>query len=284
MMKRRQFSTTTCMRVLGLLILGVAVSLAGWKASGVLAQGGGGSEPGARTVQDDPGPGDKLALTTLPANEASFASSEPGASTIQLGETSPGMRVPASPPSAGTYHGPSEEGVGIPSLPDSPAGPGSPWPTHWYTVAGATFLPSSSGMTYQYGYNGCVHPTSNGYWRASVNLPDQSVLKYLYINYCNDDLTSLHTTGWVTKYKYDGTPTDLAWVNSRAGSVTGAGFYFDLSTEFTEAVDNLAYAYVFIWSGQGIAGTPQYLCSLQVGYYPPSIFGLALPTVLKNNP
>ena len=110
------------------------------------------------------------------------------------------------------------------------------------------------------------------------------MLKYIYINYLNN-LNSPATTGYVVEYRYDGTTTDLQGVSSRAYSTTGTGYYFDLSPEFTATVDNLTYGYVFVWTGPQLTdpGTqsPQYLCSLQVGYYPPSIFGVALPVVTR---
>jgi hypothetical protein len=153
----------------------------------------------------------------------------------------------------------------------------SSWPTHWYTVVGAVFQPANSGYSYQYGYNGCVKSDTSGYWRASVNLPDKSVAKYIYINYENDAYAS-NSTAWLSKYRYDGSTYDLKWVNSRNYTTTGTGYYFDLSGEFTDTVDNLQYGYVFIWSGSAT----QRLCSVQVGYYAPSAFGAVLPLIMRH--
>ncbi len=193
---------------------------------------------------------------------------------------------PSSPPISGTVSqsdnrlsAPSEPGEVVLNLqPASPAlMPQTTWPENWYSVAGAVFLPANSGYSYQYGNSGCLKSNSPGYWRASVNLPDGSVVKYLYINYKND-MYSANSTAYLTKYKSNGDYTDLASVSSRNYTTTGiTGYFLDLSGEFTETIDNLQYSYTFIWSGS----TTQRLCAVRLGYYPPSIFGVALPIVLN---
>ncbi len=161
--------------------------------------------------------------------------------------------------------------------PQRPLSPQAPWPQYWYTIAGAVFQPANSGYDYQYGNSGCLKSNSPGYWRAYVNLPDGSVVKYLYINYYNG-MYSSNSTAYLTKYKTNGDYADLVSVSSRNYTTTGiTGYFIDLSGEFTETIDNLQYSYTFIWSGS----TTQRLCSIRVGYYPPSIFGVALPLVIK---
>ena len=149
-------------------------------------------------------------------------------------------------------------------------------PTHWYTVVGSVFLPANSGYSYQYGNSGCIKSNTPGYWRASVDLPDGSVAKYLYIDYYNG-MYAKNSTAWLTRYKYDGNYNDLVLVNSRNYTATNVGYFIDLSREFTETIDNLNYGYVFIWNGS----TTQRLCSVRVGYYPPGAFGLGLPLILN---
>ena len=212
-----------------------------------------------------------------------------GSTTIQAqgdsgaGAGSPGSSRPTALPPADSDATPgSEPGLATLSLqpstsPQLPLSPQAPWPNYWYTIAGSVFLPANSGYSYQYGNTGCLKSNSPGYWRASVNLPDGSVAKYLYINYKND-MYSANSTAYLTKYKSDGDYLDLASVNSRNYTTTGVtGYFLDLSGEFTETIDNLQYSYTFIWSGS----TTQRLCSVRVGYYPPSIFGVALPLVIK---
>lgn len=165
----------------------------------------------------------------------------------------------------------SDEGRRPPSLDST-----SVWPSYWYTVIGADFMPHSSSITYSYGGMGCVSASSSGYWRASVNLPDKSVIKFIYFNYYNTT-SATSSTVTITQYRYSGTYSDLATVTSRAGSATGAGYFFDLSSEITSPVNNLINGYAFTWSGS----TTQLLCSVQVGYYPPSIFGVAFPFIAR---
>jgi hypothetical protein len=160
--------------------------------------------------------------------------------------------------------------------PQRPLSPQAPWPSNWYTIAGSVFLPANSDYSYQYGNSGCIKSNSPGYWRASVNLPDGSVVKYLYISYYNG-MYSANSTAWLTRYKYDGNYNDLVSVNSRNYTTTNVGYFLDLSGEFTETIDNLQYSYTFIWNGS----TTQRLCAVRVGYYPPSVFGVALPVVIK---
>ena len=217
---------------------------------------------------------------TIQAQGGSGGGSEPSATmtTTEL----PGSARPRPLPQSGSSPAPSSEPrmavLNVqPSAPSQmPLAPQAPWPDNWYTIAGSVFLPANSGYSYQYGNSGCLKSNSPGYWRASVNLPDGSVVKYLYINYRNDTY-SANSTAFLTKYKSNGDYADLVSVNSRNYTTTSVGFFLDLSGEFTETIDNLQYGYVFIWSGS----TTQKLCSVRLGYYPPSIFGVALPLVLK---
>lgn len=270
--------------ILGVLMFSMLIFLVGWKAADVLAQNAGGSEAGAKTLQTEDTPGAKLTLSTPPVEAGPFVPSEAGSNAMGVGETGSDQRTQALPSGGASPYGPSEGGTNAPASPDPAMGATAAWPTHWYTIVGTAFIPSDSGITYQYGYNGCVRPTSNGFWRASINVPDGSVLKFIYFNYEND-VNSMSSTAWVTAYKYDGTTYDLGWVTSRPYSTTGTGYYFDLSAEFTSTVNNLTYGYVFIWSGANVT-TPatqatQRLCSVQVGYIPPPVFGVALPLITK---
>jgi len=208
-----------------------------------------------------------------------------GSTTLQA-QGDPGSpqspKPTALPPSDGGVEPGSEPRVATLSLqpstsPQRPLSPQAPWPEYWYTIAGAVFQPANSGYDYQYGNSGCLKSNSPGYWRAHVNLPDGSVVKYLYINYKND-MYSANSAAYLTKYKSDGDYADLAAVSSRTYTTTGVtGYFIDLSGEFTATIDNLQYSYTFIWSGS----TTQRLCAVRVGYYPPSIFGVALPLVTK---
>ena len=219
--------------------------------------------------------------TTIQAQGGSGGGSEP--STTMTTTLLPGSVRPGPLPQSASSPAPSSEPrMAVldvqPSAPSQvPLAPQASWPDNWYTIAGSVFLPANSGYSYQYGNSGCLKSNSPGYWRASVNLPDGSVAKYLYINYKND-MYSANSTAYLTKYKSNGDYADLVSVNSRTYTTTGVtGYFLDLSGEFTETIDNLQYSYTFIWSGS----TTQRLCSVRLGYYPPSIFGVALPLVIK---
>jgi hypothetical protein len=213
---------------------------------------------------------------TIHAQTNGGTPSEPLA-TLAAAE-SPGSAKPRSLPQSSSKPVPtSEPGLAELSVqPQSLLAPQAAWPKYWYTVVGAVFLPANSDYSYQYGNSGCIKSNSPGYWRASVNLPDGSVAKYLYINYYNG-MYSANSTAWLTKYRYNGDYDDLVSVNSRNYTTTNVGYFLDLSGEFTETIDNLQYGYVFIWNGS----TTQRLCSVRLGYYPPSVFGVALPMIIK---
>jgi hypothetical protein len=275
MSKHGFFQNRAWLKISGFLALGMIIFLVGWKASSVLAQNGGGSEPGANLVQTDE-TGTGKPTPSSPPEAGVYTPSEPGANLVQTDETSTDRLPPSSPSEAGVYT-PSEAGNEPPIAVDA-AGINSVWPSHWYNVIGAVFIPSDSTMTYSYGSVGCIQPLSTGYWRAPVNLPDGAVIKYIYINYYNPDPGSTsNSAAYLTRYKYDGTLEDLAFVVSRPGTVTGTGYFFDLSAEVTSTVNNATHGYAFIWSG----GITQKLCSIQVGYYPPPLYITNLPFITK---
>lgn len=190
------------------------------------------------------------------ADDGTTGSSETGAATQGNEETRPGKVDPAT---ASIYYPMAA-------------------PLKWYSVAGAFFFPSGSGYTYSYPGVGCIHSATSGQWRAGINLPDGSVVKAMYINYYNGT-TSGNSRLWFTRYHWSGTFNDIGLVDSRTGASTGAGYFYDVNNSIAalNTIDNLNYAYVFVWSGS----TTQNLCQVQVGYIPPPIFGSALPMILR---
>jgi hypothetical protein len=145
----------------------------------------------------------------------------------------------------------------------------------WFTTAGAVFIPWSNTMTWSYGGAGCLQPSAAGFWRASVNIPDGSILEELYFGYYNS-AGSQASTANLYAYGYTGTSTQIATVNSSPGS-TATGYSYSGVLISNVKVDNLSNAYTFTWSGS----TTQQLCYIQVGYIPYNAFGVALPTILK---
>jgi hypothetical protein len=287
MLKNGTFRIGLWVRVLAAIVLLLAAFGAGWKTSGVSAQGPIGSEPGALSEQTNGIPPDKQASSSEKAGLS--VPSELGAVALRANAAEPTTRTMPSDVEAGPYN-PSETGASLNQanatgltrqLPTSLAAPAdqatvtATYPTHWYTVAGTAFNPSNSSTSYVYDALGCVSATSGGQWRAMINLPDGAVLKYAWFIYRND-ATSTSSTAWVTRYLWSGQTTDLTTMNSIAYNGT-VGNFATVSAEFTSTVDNYNYAYVFVWNGS----TNQELCQMQIGYYPPPSFGVALPMVNK---
>ncbi len=194
-----------------------------------------------------------------PSSESPLAAPQTDASSTSSAEPDQGMQdmqlMDITPPSVSSH----------------------PWPKYWSSIVGAVFSPANSGYSYQYGNSGCLKSNSPGYWRASVNLPDGSIAKYIYMVYYNG-MYAKNSTAWLTRYQYNGDYQDLAFVSSRTYTTTGmTGYFFDLSSEITATIDNLNNGYTFIWSGS----TTQRLCSVKVGYYPAYFTGNALPMITK---
>lgn len=126
---------------------------------------------------------------------------------------------------------------------------------------------------------GCVHPTSVGQWRASINVPDGSILTYVYFGFWNY-IDSTATHAYLYRYFYSGTADLLLDLTSYAGSSGTGALYVGSTISPNVAVDNLNYAYMFVWNGANPASV-QELCYIQVGYIPPSIFGAALPMIVR---
>lgn len=62
-----------------------------------------------------------------------------------------------------------------------------------------------------------------------------------------------------------------------------SGFGFQIAMGPNHLVDYSNYRYVlFFYAGE--TGENMQLCGARIMYTPPSIFGVALPTILENNP
>lgn len=148
----------------------------------------------------------------------------------------------------------------------------------WYTVAGAGFIPYTNSLTWTYGGSGCLEPSASGFWRANINLPDGSIMRQVSFGFYNS-ATSTTSTAYIYRYNYSGAIEAVVSLNSTAGSGGNTGYKYTSANIAApgETVYNYTNAYMFSWSGSG----NQQLCYIQVGYTPPSIFGVALPTVVR---
>lgn len=70
-----------------------------------------------------------------------------------------------------------------------------------------------------------------------------------------------------------GSFTDVVTVDASALS----GYHSAVSIEQNHVVDFDTYGYVLTWRPDG----NQALCGMRVAYYKPSVFGVALPLVIK---
>jgi len=151
----------------------------------------------------------------------------------------------------------------------------------WYAVRGPVFTPNSSTMVWSnVGGNYCMGSSTAGVWRASLNIPDGSIIKALVFGYYNGSAADTASSAYIYRLLDAGGASTLFNVTSSPGS-THLGFH-SVGTSITSdvyVVDNSAYSYFFHWSGS----TTQDLCYMKVGYVAPSIFGVALP-VIQNGP
>jgi len=188
------------------------------------------------------------------------------------------MAAIAAPPPPDELAGGDQDMPGMPAVGVKALGPESPDATlKWYTVAGAGFTPYTNALTWSYGGAGCLAPTSTGYWRANINLPDGAVMQRVYFGFYNT-ATSTTSTAYVYRYNYTGTSTAVKTVTSTAGAV-GMGYRFTGGniTAPGVTIENFTNAYMFTWSGSG----NQELCYIQVGYTAPPIFGSFLSSVRR---
>ncbi len=149
----------------------------------------------------------------------------------------------------------------------------------WYAVRGLVFTPNTSTMTWlNNGFNYCLAPSSAGGWRASLNLPDGSIIKTLVLGYYNQTSSDNASSAQIYRYNDSGGAGSFLGVNSSPGSVQ-IGFQSVSATTTSDqyVVDNSVYSYALNWGGS----TTQDMCYMKVGYIPPSIFGVALPFVQK---
>ncbi len=146
--------------------------------------------------------------------------------------------------------------------------------TSWWSLSGTTFVPSSSGILYNYGGNGCVDTGANfDVWRGSVNLPHGSTITSMWFNYLNETADPTDSTIYLRRYSYAGTFDDIF---ISFGSVAGIGNHSTISYAGpNNIVNNNDYNYVLVWTGD----VNQNLCGVNVAYTPPPIFLNALPLI-----
>ena len=146
---------------------------------------------------------------------------------------------------------------------------------YYYSVAGVVFNPEVNTDPWLYSHNGCIQALDTGFYRAGLHVPDGSVLKRLIFGFYNtpDDYAS---PAYLYAYSLSGASTLVATMLGRPGS-THPGYSYTQADIPDVVVDNLNYVYVLTWGGQD----GQELCFMKVEYQPASIFGMALPVILR---
>jgi hypothetical protein len=149
---------------------------------------------------------------------------------------------------------------------------------HWYTANASAFQPMNGPATFTHSSAWCLEPATLDNWVAPVYLPDGAVVKYILFNYQNSS-ASLSSSAAFGNFRYDGAPTWLVYAYSASSAETGEGFFANPSQEITSTLDNYNYFYFLAWQGS----TTQWLCSVQIGYYPPPLSSLFLPLVTRGS-
>lgn len=155
---------------------------------------------------------------------------------------------------------------------------------HWWSTSGSGFMPSSNTIGWYYPGplgGGCIHPTALGQWRANLNVAEGSQITSLWFGYYNYSF-SYTTTLRLIRYDQRGPELQIASVQARGYTASNSGYQqASISVSPNHVVDYSWYSYVFVWDGPNATTNVQELCSAQVGYYAPSVFGVALPLITR---
>ena len=131
-------------------------------------------------------------------------------------------------------------------------------------VTGATFMPRTSVVGWDYPGAGCVYVTSNAHEIINVplSLPQGARIDYLRIFFY--DTSPQDSNAWITVYNGVGGFTDVTHVPS----TEAAGYGTNVSGFVGHIVDNQSHAYVLNWQPNEEGATMR-LCGLRVAYRVP---------------
>jgi hypothetical protein len=230
-----------------------------------------------------------LILLPLTASNAQSTTTSPTPEPLQVHPSEPivlSPEVASQPKEAGVNEEPLQVHATEPVVLDSatanaPKQSDPTATTHWFSLSGSVFMPSSNNITWYYPGElggGCIHPTTQGKWRGSLNLIDGTKIYSMWFSYY-DYSDSAATILRLMRYDQRGPELEIAKVTSIAGSPSYTGYrqnYVMVSPIFV--VDNTWYSYVFEWDGASV-GFHEELCSAQVNYSLPPIYGNFLPSI-----
>jgi hypothetical protein len=152
----------------------------------------------------------------------------------------------------------------------------------WFTVTGSAFVPqTNTSWSAASENNGCLSDPGGGIWTASLNIPDGSIIEQLWVNFYDHPVTGAPGAVSLVSYAISGTTSALATFNAVPPPTANSAYGFMRdggSLNSTVTIDSSQNAYAFFWLSVGAA---QDLCSMQVGYEPPPVFGSLLPSITK---
>lgn len=146
-------------------------------------------------------------------------------------------------------------------------------------IAGSAFVPMYWDAKPVYAYGGCTYGDATAtagrvIYNLPVILPPGSTINSLRFYY--KDTSASDSTIRLREMDDGQNVVDIATVSS-----AGNSGYGNETVNFTHTVDYVNYSYVIQWYAN-VAGSTMELCGVRIGYTPPSIFGVALPAIIKN--
>ena len=151
--------------------------------------------------------------------------------------------------------------------------PDSPALRHMFIPAVGFRAPTPQVTPYYPDDFSCWYSNQGGNYVAPLLLPEGSTIKYLTINFI-DNNPAHNITAYLTVVAGPNSFTELGSVASSGSSGIGTA----TSTELSVGVDMATQSYLFRLNMPML--TAQF-CGLRIDYIPPSIFAIALPHVAR---
>jgi hypothetical protein len=141
-------------------------------------------------------------------------------------------------------------------------------------IAGISFHPLASGVTYASTPGGCLYQTgSAGDFASDIQVPDGATIDYLRVYFYDTDGGS---DAVAELYAYDGAGNSTL-IASAVGSGTPA-YGSAVSEPFSHFVDNAAEALAVVLDFQGASTDALRICGIRIRY---QFFRIHLPLVLR---
>jgi hypothetical protein len=150
--------------------------------------------------------------------------------------------------------------------------------TVYLHLSGSSFIQMYSDVEYSYYSGGCVYHSaglaSHTFMNLGLIIPFGSRINSLRFYYYD---TSTSDSTLRLRQMNDGD----AWVDVATVNSTGTpGLSYSTVSGLDYLIDYINYSYVLQYQGNVIGNTMRF-CGVRIGYTPPSIFGVALPHIIK---